>query len=86
MACSEASRERRWLLHLCKETKQHNANNDNVNAKDDEKKNNQRLPIPCDNEGTLTHIINGTIKARTKLKDLRYYNRRNLHERGIVKY
>jgi len=77
IACSEASREGRWLLQLCKDTKRDDNNNDD---------NNKPLPILCDDEGALTHIINGTIKARTKHIDVCYHNSRHLHERGIVKY
>ena len=84
IACSEASREGRWLLQLCKDTKPHDNDNDDDN--DDDDKNNKPLPILCDNEGALTHIINGTIKARTKHIDVCYHNSRDLHERGIVKY
>jgi hypothetical protein len=80
IACSEASREGRWLLQLCKDTKR----NDDKNDDDDE--NNEPLPILCNNKGALAHIINGTIKARTKHIDVCYHNSRDLHERGIVKY
>jgi hypothetical protein len=85
----------RWLLQLCKDTKHDDDNNDN-NAdnnndnnnddNDDENKNNKPLPTLCDNEGALTHIINGTINARMKHIDVCYHNSRDLHERGIVKY
>jgi len=74
IACSEASREGRWLLQLGKDTKQ----NDNEKH--------ELLPILCDNEGALAHIINGSIKARTKHIDVCYHNSRDLHERSIVKY
>jgi hypothetical protein len=75
IACSEASREGRWLLQLCKDTK-----------RDDDDENKEPLPILCDNEGALVHIINGTIKARTKHIDVCYHNSRDLQERSIVKY
>jgi hypothetical protein len=77
IACSEASREGRWLLQLCKDTKR-----DNDNDNDD----NTPLLILCDNEGALTHIINGTIKARTKYIYFCYHNCRDLHERRIFMY
>jgi len=78
IACFEASREGRWLLQHCKDTKR---NNDNDNDE-----NNQLLLILCDNEGALAQIINGTIKAQTKHIDVCYHNSRDLYERGIVKY
>jgi len=60
IACSEASRERIWLLQLCKDTKRNDDKNDNdKNDKND--KNNEPLPILCDNEGALALIINGAI-------------------------
>jgi len=65
IACSEASREGRWLLQLCKDTRRDNINNDHDN---------KPLPILCDHEGALTHIISGTIKARTKHIDVCYHN------------
>jgi hypothetical protein len=76
IACSEASREGRWLLQLCKDTKRDDNDNEN----------NKPISILCDNEGALAHIINGTIKARMKHIDVCYHNSRDLHERGIVKY
>jgi hypothetical protein len=60
IACSEASRDGRWLLQLCKDVK-HNRNDEN-----DE---NKLLPILCDNEGSLAHIASGIIKSRTKYID-----------------
>jgi hypothetical protein len=80
IASSEASREGRWLLQLCKDIK-HNRNNKN-------NKNNKTKPLPilCDNEGPLAHITNRVIKSRTKHIDVCYHNSRDLHERGIVNY
>jgi hypothetical protein len=77
IASSEASREGRWLLQLCKDIK-HNRNDENDETKP--------LPILCDNEGALAHITNGVIKSRTKHIDVCYHNSRDLHERGIVNY
>jgi len=57
IACSEASREGRWLLQLCNDVK-HNRNNENNE--------NKLFPILCDNEGALSHITNRVIKSRTK--------------------
>jgi hypothetical protein len=53
IACSEASREGRWFLQLCKDVK-HNRNDEN-----DE---NMPLPILCDNEGALSQLTNGVIE------------------------
>jgi hypothetical protein len=60
IACSEASRDGRWLLQLCKDVK-HNRNDEN-----DENDENKPLPILCDNEGALSHITNRVIKSQTK--------------------
>jgi len=54
IACSEASREAKWLLQLQKDI--HSS-----------KKDSPPLPINCDNQGALTLITTGIIKARTKL-------------------
>jgi hypothetical protein len=40
------------------------------------------LPIYCDNQGALTHITAGVIKARTKHIDVCYHNSRDLHSRS----
>jgi len=75
--------------------KQHDNVNDNDNDDDnddnndhdtdDDNENNKPLPILYDNEGALTHIINGTIKAWTKHIDVCYHNSRNVHQHSIVK-
>jgi len=62
IACTEASREDRCLLQLCKDVK-HNRNNEND---EDE---NKPLPILCDNKSALSHITNGVIESRTKHVD-----------------
>jgi hypothetical protein len=77
IACSEATREGKWLFQLCKDIK-HNQNNENDETKP--------LPILCDNEGALAHITNAVIKSRTKHIDVCYHNSRHLHTRGIVNY
>jgi len=49
ITCSEALREHRWLLQLCKDVK-HNRNNENDK--------NKPLPILCDNEAKISrHIV-----------------------------
>jgi len=55
IACSEASREAKWLLQLQKD----------IHGKDL-----PLLPINCDNQGALTLITTGIIKARTKHIDI----------------
>jgi len=55
IACSEASREAKWLLQLQKD----------IHGKDL-----PPLPINCDNQGALTLITTGIIKARTKHIDV----------------
>jgi len=71
IACSAASREAKWLLQLHKD----------IHGKDL-----PPLPINCDNQGALTLITTGIIKARTKHIDVRYHKSRDLHRRQIVNY
>jgi len=86
IACSEASREGKWLLQLCKDIK-HNKNNKNNNNNKNNKNNKTKpLSILCDNEGALAHITSGVIKSRMKHIDVCYHNNQDLHERGIVNY
>jgi len=73
MASSEASREARWLLQLQRDI--HGSLSDA-----------SPLPIYCDNQGALTHITTGVIKARTKHIDVCYHNSRHLHARKIIDY
>jgi len=53
IACSEASREAKWFLQLQK----------NIHGS---QKDSPPLPINCDNQGALTPITTGIIKAQTK--------------------
>jgi hypothetical protein len=71
IACSEASREAKWLPQLQKD----------IHGKDL-----PPLPINCDNQGALTLITTGIIKARTKHIDVCYHNSRDLHKCRIVNY
>jgi hypothetical protein len=71
IACSEASREAKWLLQLQKD----------IHGKDL-----PPLPINCDNQGALALITTGIIKAGTKHIDVCYHNSRDLHKRRIVNY
>jgi hypothetical protein len=71
IACLEPSREAKWLLQLQKD----------IHGKDL-----PPLPINCDNQGALTLITTGIIKARTKHIDVCYHNSRDLHKRQIVNY
>jgi hypothetical protein len=71
IACSEASREAKWLLQL----------QNDIHGKDL-----PPLPINCDNQGALTLISTGIIKARTKHIDVCYHNSQDLHKRRIVNY
>jgi hypothetical protein len=73
IACSEASREAKWLLQLQKDI--HGSQRDSP-----------PLPINCDNQGALTLITTGIIKARTKHIEVCYHNSRDLHNRLIVNY
>jgi hypothetical protein len=71
IACSEASREAKWLLQLQKD----------IHGKDL-----SPLPINCNNQGALALITKGIIKARTKHINVCYHNSRDLHKRQIVNY
>jgi hypothetical protein len=71
IACSEASREAKWLLQL---------------QNDIHKKDSPPLPINCDNQGAIALITTGLIKARTKHINVCYHNSRDLHRRRIVNY
>jgi len=66
IACLEASREAKWLLQLQKD----------IHGKDL-----PPLPINCKNQGALTLITTGIIKARTEHIDVCYHNSRDLHKR-----
>jgi hypothetical protein len=66
IACSEASREVKWLLQLQKDI--HSSQRDLP-----------PLAINYDNQGALTLITTGIIKARTKPIDVCYHNSRDLH-------
>jgi len=66
IACLEASREEKSLLQLQKDI--HSS-----------KKDSPPLPINCENQGALTLIPTGIIKARTKHIEDCYHNSRDLH-------
>jgi len=61
IACSEVSREPKCLLQLQKDI--HSSQRDSP-----------PLPINCDNQGAVTLITMGIIKARTKHIDVCYHN------------
>jgi hypothetical protein len=71
IACSMGSREAKWLLQLHR----------HIHCKDA-----SPLLINCNNQGALSHITTGIIKARTKHIDICYHNSRDLHARKIVDY
>jgi hypothetical protein len=71
IACSDGSGEGQLLLQL---------------HRDIQSKDASLLLINCDNQGALSHITTGIIKARTKHIDVCYYNSRDLHARKIVDY
>jgi hypothetical protein len=68
IACSETSREAKWFLQLQKDI--HGSQKDSP-----------LLPINWDNQGALTLITTGIIKAQTKHIDVCYHNSRDLHKR-----
>jgi len=61
IACSEASRAAKWLLPLQKDI--HGSQRDSP-----------LLPISCHNQGALTLITMGIIKARSEHIDVCYHN------------
>jgi len=71
IACSEASRAAKWFLQL---------------QRDIHRKDLPPLPINCDNQGALTLVTTGIIKARTKHIEVGYHNSQDLHKRRIVEY
>ena len=75
IACSEASREARWLQQLQRDIE------DQPDSHIDEP-----LPIHTDSQGALAHITTGITKARTKHIDVCYHNFRDLHAREIIRY
>jgi hypothetical protein len=77
IACSDASREARWLLQLQRDI---HASQNQASPPS------SLLPINCDNQGALTHITTGVIKARTKHIDVCYHNSADLHAGKIVDY
>ena len=84
IACSEASREARWLIQL--------QNDINGNGKDSNDCAPPSIndcappPIRSNNQGALAIISTGVIKRRTKHIDVCYHNSRDLHTRGIVEF
>jgi hypothetical protein len=83
MPCSEASREGKWLLQLCKDIKHNQNNKNNKNNKNYKNYKNYKtmpLPILCNNEGALAHNTNGVSKSRTKHIDVGHHNSWDLHE------
>ena len=73
IACSEASRDTKWLLQLLKDI--HSS-----------KKDSPPLPINCNNQGALTLITMGIIKAQTKHDNVCYHNSADQHRQPIVNY
>jgi len=71
IACSEASRDAKWLLQLQKD----------IHGEDL-----PPLPINCDNKGALALITTRILKARTKHMNVCYHNSQDLHKRRIVSY
>jgi len=71
IACSEASREAKWLLQLQKDIHGNNL---------------PPLPINCNNQGALTLITTGIVQAGTKHIDVCNHNSRDLHRWRIVNY
>jgi hypothetical protein len=71
IACSEGSREAKWLLQLHRD----------IHGKDT-----SPLPINCDNQGGLSHIPTGIMKARTQHIDISYHNSQDFHALKIVDY
>jgi hypothetical protein len=71
IACSDGSCEAKWLLQL------HQV----IHGKDA-----SLLPINCDNQGALSYITTGIIKAHTKHIGICYHHSRDVHAHKIVDY
>jgi len=69
IACSEGSRAAKWLLQLHRD----------IHGKDT-----SPLLVNCDNQGALSHITTGSIKAPTKHIDVCYHSSQDLHACKIV--
>ena len=75
IACSEASKEARWLIQL-----QRGVNGTGTTGSEE-------APLMrCDNQGALAIVSTGIVKQRTKHIGVCYHNSRDLHARGIVEY
>lgn len=68
IACSEATREARWLIQLHKDVTGQTI----------------QPTIYCDNQGVLKTLESGGIQTRTKHLDIRYHNSHSLHTMGIL--
>jgi len=71
ISCFEGSCEAKCLLQLHR----------GIHSKDA-----SPLPIYCDNQGALSHITTGIIKACTKHIEVCYHNSQDLHAQQIVDY
>ena len=83
IACSEASREARWLRQL-----QRDVDGELDEKPDSNSKTSDHAPmrIFTDSQGALRHITTGIMKARLKHIEVCYHNSRDLHARGVVHY
>ena len=84
IACSEASREARWLRKL-----QRVLDGTPATDKPDSAKATDRLSptlIYTDFQGALAHITTGICKGRTKHIEVCYHNCHDLHQWKVVKY
>jgi hypothetical protein len=71
IACSEGSREVKWLVQFHQE----------IHVKDA-----SPLPINCDNQGAPSHITTLIIKVRKQHIDVSYHYSRDLHANKIIDY
>jgi hypothetical protein len=89
VACSEASREARWLRQLQRDINGDIYDHDyGYGHHDDDVQDADPIRVFSDSRGALAHITTagGITKARTKHIDVCYHNSRDLHARGIVLY
>ena len=77
IACSEASREARWLQQLQRDIEDQPDGHTGID---------EPLPIYTNSQGALTHITTGITKARTKHIDVCYHSSGGLHAWVIIKY
>ena len=86
IACSEASREARWLRQLQRDVDGELDEKPDSNSKTSDQRIHAPMRIFTDSQGAFRHISTGIMKARSKPIEVCYHNSRDLHARGMVHY